>query len=217
MNIASGCNNFTADTGTQIPIPPGAVPGGSSDHIITVYSPSLNKVWEFWLASNNGGSWSACWGGEATLSTFNGVFPNPYGETASGISNLATEITEADIASGSINHAIEFEVLGNQCDGSIPPADRSDCGSNVANAPSEGSYFRFAPGTAMPGGLSPFAQMVFRAVSTYGIVVSDQGGDPSLEADNVGPAINASLNGLPAYQVLANLPWNSLQAIAPPG
>ena len=115
------------------------------------------------------------------------MFPNPYGESASGISNLATEISEADIASGSIDHTIAFEVLGDNCDGSIPPADRTDCGENVANAPDEGSYFRFAAGTPMPSGLTPFAQMVFKAISTYGMVVVDQGGAVALEADNVGP------------------------------
>jgi len=226
VTVASGCNNFTVDTGTEVPIPSFAIAGGSSDQILTVYQPASNTVWEFWLASKTASGWQACWGGKTSLSTSNGVFPNPYGEAASGIANLATEITEGDIASGSINHAIGFEVLGNECDGSIYPADRTDCGAQIANAPSEGSWFRFAPGTAMPSGLTPFAQMVFRAIATYGMVVVDQGGAVALEADqttvwgaegNSGTdPITATVGGLQGYQLVASLPWQNLQAIEPP-
>jgi hypothetical protein len=241
VSVASGCNNFTSNTGTEVPIPSWANQGDSSDNILTVYQPSSNTVWEFWEAEpntqSNATSWTACWGGKATLSTSSGVFPSNFGETASGISNLATEITEADLNSGSINHAIGMEVLSSDCDGSVAPADRTDCGSNVANAPSEGSYFRFAPGTAMPGGLTPFAQMVFKAISTYGMVVVDRGGAVMLEADQpnftadgvnyIGPwqaegepaatdPIDTTTGTDAEYQLVANLPWASLQAIDPP-
>jgi len=226
VSVASGCNNFTVDTGTAVPIPSYATAGSSTDEVLTVYQPSSNREWEFWQAQPSGNGWKACWGGEMPLSTSNGVFSNPYGEAASGIANLATEITEGDIASGSINHAIGFEVLGDECDGSIYPADRTDCGEQIANAPSEGSWFRFAPGTAMPSGLTPFAQMVFKAISTYGMVVVDQGGAVALEADQTSvwgaesnsgtDPITASVDGLQGYQLVASLPWQDLQAIEPP-
>ncbi|HUC15248.1 MAG TPA: hypothetical protein VMS00_12415 [Acidimicrobiales bacterium] len=242
VTVASGCNDFTGNqpspngsglTGTEVPIPSYAVAGSSSDHILTVYQPSSNREWEFWLAQDNGGSWSACWGGEESLSGSAGVFPNPYGESASGIANLATEITEGDIASGSIDHAIGFEVLGNECDwsgtsanGGLSPADRTDCGQDIAGAPAEGQWFRFPASLAMPSGLSPFAQMVFKAVQTYGMVVVDQGGAVALEADQTSvwgeegnsgtDPITASVDGLQGYQVVASLPWQDLEAIDPP-
>jgi hypothetical protein len=178
------------------------------------------------------------------MATSNGVFPYPYGETASGISNLATEITEADLASGSIDHAIGFEVLGEECDwsgtsahGGLYPADRTDCGYDIAGASAEGQWFRFAPGTEMPAGLTPFGQMVFKAILNYGMVVVDQGGAVSIEADMNGwvdgtttvegpweeegnpvstDPINNATDNLAEYQLVANLPWQDLQAIDPP-
>jgi hypothetical protein len=234
VSVSSGCNNFTPNTGAKAPIPSYAVAGSSTDKILSVYQPSTGLAWEFWEAVNNGnGTWSACWGGKLNMASSDGVFPRPYGETGSGISNLATEITEADVASGVIDHAIAIEVVGNECDwddnapnGGDYPADRTDCGYHIPGAPMEGEWFRFPADVTMPSGLAPFGQMVFKAVQTYGMVVVDRGGAVALEADqpsvwaaegNSGTdPITASLRGLAVYQVLAGLPWPSLQVVDPP-
>lgn len=223
MSVASGCNSFTANTGTEVPIPAGAAAGDSSDEILTVYQPSSNTEWEFWLAQKTSTGWEACWGGKLDMATSDGVFPGGYGETATGIANLATEITQADIASGSIDHAIAIQVQ--DCNNYVAPADRTDCSTNDGD-PAEGQYFRFAPGTPMPAGLTPFGQMVFKAGLTYGFVVVDQGGGVELEADETGSwaingnsgtdPIDTSMDGEQEYQVVASLPWNDLQAISPP-
>jgi hypothetical protein len=233
--VAPGCNDFTPSTGTEIPIPSYAVAGSSSDEILTVYQPSTGNAWEFWQATESpSGAWSACWGGKLDMTTSDGVFAYPYGETASGISNLATEITEADVASGSIDHAIAMEALGNSCDwasgsvsGGLYPADRADCTGNAPDRPAEGQWFRLPASLAMPSGLTPFARMVFKALQTYGAVVVDQGGAVALEADQTGTwaaeghsgtvPLTASMDGAPAYSVVASLPWDDLQAIDPPG
>lgn len=78
----------------------------------------------------------------------------------------------------------------------------------------------------MPGGLTPFAQMVFRAISTYGMVVLDQGGAVMLEAEQSSDwkaeghsgtdPITASWQGQQEYKVVAALPWGSLQALNVP-
>jgi hypothetical protein len=236
MSVQSGCNNFTSGgagaTGTEVPIPSFAEQGGSSDNILTIYSTSLNKVWEFWEAQPNKAgaatSWSACWGAEATLSTFTGVFPHPYSETATGISNLATEITEADVASGAIKHAIEFEVYGDQCDWYVAPAVEGDCSQSGTDYPAEGMYFRFPPTMAMPAGLSAFSQMEFIAIQRYGMVVSDMGGAVDLEADVSGGTYKGTYYSGPweqegqsastdpltnATDDTGDLPWADLQAI----
>jgi hypothetical protein len=90
----------------------------------------------------------------------------------------------------------------------------------------EGQWFRFPAGLAMPSGLEPFAQMVFKAVQTYGMVVVDQGGAVALEADqstvwgaegNSGTdPITVSLHGAVPYKVVTVLPWSSLQVVDPP-
>jgi len=233
VGVTPGCENFTKSTGSEIPIPANAQPGDSSDGILTIYQPSSHTDWELWRASYAGGAWSACWGGRLDMATSDGVFPFPYGETASGISNLATEITEADVASGSIDHAIAIQVLGDSCDwsassvhGGLYPADRSDCGYSTPGQPAEGQWFRFPPDLAMPSGLTPFASMVFNAIQTYGAIVVDQGPAVAIEVDqpsawtgegHQGPdPITTSMEGEAGYQVVANLPWQQLQAIEPP-
>jgi hypothetical protein len=207
-----------------VPVPSDINLNGSSDNPLILYQPSTHSEWEFWRAVRNSStSYSACWGGKLDMSTTNGVFPYPFGLSATGISYLATTITEADVQSGSINHAIAFILP--QCNGYTYPADRGDCGS-YPGQPAEGQWFRFAPGTQMPGGLTPFGQMVFRAIQTYGMVCIDQGGAVMIEAEqssdwaaqgNSGTdPISASWQGQQEYQVVASLPWSNLQAVDPP-
>jgi hypothetical protein len=78
----------------------------------------------------------------------------------------------------------------------------------------------------MPGGLVPFAQMVFKAIQSYGAVVVDQGGAVGLNVDQPSAwageghsgtdPITASMDGLATYQVVATLPWGDLQTVDPP-
>jgi hypothetical protein len=224
ISVLSGCNNFLPDTGSEIPIPPYATLTGSSDNPLVVYQPSTGSDWELWRATkNSNGTYSACWGGKLDMADSTGVFPWPYGMSATGISYLATAITEADIASGRIDHAIAIQIP--RCNEGVYPADRHDCGSDPGQ-PAEGQWFRLPANLPMPGGLTPFAQMVFRALQRYGAVVTDFAGAVMLEAEQpsdwaeeggsgVDP-ITASWEGLPEYKVVAGLPWSSLQAVDPP-
>lgn len=224
MSVAAACNDFTPNTGSEVPIPSGVTTSGTGDSPLVIYQPSTSTEWEFWQAiPDPAGGWQACWGGKIDTATSNGVFPAPYGLSASGISYLATTITEADVASGTIDHAIAVVIPG--CSGPpVFPADRTDC-SSAPGLPHEGTWFRFPAGLAMPSGLTPFAQMVFHAVQTYGMVVVDQGGAVMIEAESstdwaaqghsgIDP-ITASWGGLPEYQVVASLPWSALQAVQP--
>jgi len=219
----SGCGNFLGSTGNKIPVPSYLNLNGSGDNPLGLYDPSTDQLWEFWQFGGSNGNFTACWGGQVPLGTTTGVFPQNYGLSATGISYVATTITENDVASGSINHAVAV-ILPSNCAHYIFPADRGDC--NGSNQPHEGQWFRFAPGTSMPGGLTPFAQMVFKAISTYGMIVVDQGGAVMLEAEqdadwgaqgHSGPApVGQSWNGRQEYQVVASLPWQDLQAIDEP-
>ena len=223
VSVSPGCNNFIPDTGNEIPIPPNVDLNGSSDNPLVIWQPSTHTDWELWQVSvQSATSYSACWGGKLNTATSDGVFRYPYGLSATGISYLAVTITEADVASGSIDHAVAIDLP--RCDSSVYPADRTDC-SYDAGQPGEGQWFRFAPGTPMPTGLTPFAQMVFRAIETYGAVVTDQAAGVFVEAEqpsdwaSEGRAgtdpITASWGGLQAYQVVASLPWSDLQVVDP--
>lgn len=225
ITISSGCGNFVADTGRYIPIPPSARPASGTDGSLIVSQPSRDREWELWQARRNpNGSWSACWGGRLThLRTSSGVFPFPYGLSASGISYLGTTITFANIQSHSIDHVMALSVV--RCNGSVPPADRGDCGSDPGE-PSEGTWFRLPPSLAMPKGLTPFAQLVFKALQRYGAIVTDQAGDVSIgtqtSADwarqghrGIDP-ITSSFAGKKKYEALQGIPWSKLQVIYPP-
>jgi hypothetical protein len=190
LSVEPGCQNFRLNTGGSAPIPPWAPTGGPPDYILTVYQPSRDSVWEFWQAhrltggaagDTTGTGWSACWAGKASLRTFSGVFPWPYGETASGISNLATEVTEADVLSGSIKHAIGLQVVN--CTTSVYPADRGDC-SYHPGYPAEGQWFRFAPTVNCSFySVTRFENEVCIAGQQRGFVVVDHGGSDGIEAD----------------------------------
>ena len=226
MSVSSGCNSFTSQTGTQIPIPTYAQSNGSSDNPMAIYQPSTNTLWEFWQAhSTSSTTWSACWGGKIDpVSTSSGVFTAPYGLSASGISYYATEITEADVKSGVINHAINV-IIPSNCNTFVYPADRGDCSSHPGQ-PSEGTYFRLPTSVNCTTQANAFADMVCVALQKYGMVVNDQGGAVMLNAEqpsdwtaegNTGTdPLTSSWAGAQEYQVVANLPWSQMQVVDPP-
>jgi hypothetical protein len=221
VSVQSGCTSFTSETG-EVPIPAGATTTGSGDSPLIIDQPSSHTEWELWQAQPaGGGDWSACWGGKLDTATSDGTFPSPYGLSASGISYLATTITEADVASGSIKHAIAVQLAGCTAP-QIAPADRNDCSTNPGQAP-YGTWYRFPAELVMPSGLQPFARMVFRALQRYGMVVTDQAGAVMLVAEDSTDwtaqghtgtdPITASWGGDQEYQVVADLPWNKLQVV----
>ncbi len=224
VSVLPGCDDFLASTGSEIPIPPYLQLSGSGDSPLIIYQPSSHTDWELWQATDNAdGSYSACWGGELDTSSSTGIFPRWYGLSATGISYLALTITEGDIASGRINHAIALELPA--CNGYVYPADRGDCGYDPGQ-PAEGQWFRLPTNLPMPSGLTPFARMVFTALQDYGAVVIDYAGavmteaeqpsDWALEGHTGVDPITASWDGLPEYQVIARLPWSDLQTVDPP-
>jgi hypothetical protein len=224
VSVTPGCNDFTSQTGRRIPIPSYAALNESSDNPIAIYQTSSGREWELWRAVRHSAtSYSACWGGKLDMATSGGVFPPNFGLSATGISYFATTITEADVASGSIDHAIA--VILPRCNHFTYPADRGDCGSDPGQ-PAEGQWFRFPAGLATPPGLTPFARMVFRAIEAHGMVVVDQGGSVSIEAEQPSDwaaqghsgtdPLTASWDGLPEYRVVAALPWSHLQTVGPP-
>jgi hypothetical protein len=224
ISVLPGCRDFLVSTGTNIPIPPYAqLAGGSTGNPLLVFQPSTHTDWELWRAIRNAdGSYSACWGGKLDTATADGVFPDGYGLAATGISYLALIITEGDVASGRIDHAIALQIP--RCNHYVYPADRGDCNIDPGQ-PGEGQWFRLPSDLQMPAGLTPFAQMVFTALQRYGAVVSDfsnavmtvaeQSSDWAVQGHAGVDPITRSWAGEPEYKVIANLPWEDLQAVVP--
>ena len=77
----------------------------------------------------------------------------------------------------------------------------------------------------MPRGMTGFAQMVFKAIQNYGVVVTDQTRGVSLQAEtsndwaydgNSGTdPITASWDSDPAYAALDGMPWSQLEVLNP--
>lgn len=225
LSVTPGCADFLPSTGAKIPLPSYVSLNGSSDNPLVVYQPATGRDWELWQASiGPGDELSACWGGMLDVDGSSGVFSGGYGLSATGISYLATSITQADVASGRIGHAIALNVP--RCNGFTYPAVRGDCGHDPGQPP-EGQWFRLPPSLPMPEKLPPLAQMVFTALQHYGAVITDQAGAVMLEAEQPsdwaaqghrGPApTTVASDGLPEYVVVAGLPWEKLQAVDPPG
>ena len=168
VSVLSGCNNFVPNTGSDIPIPPFATLIGSSDNPLIVYQPSSGADWELWRATKNSnlGTYSGVLGREAQYGQFDRGLPVPLcGCRLRGSATWPRPPTEADVASGQIDHAIAIQIP--RCNEYVYPADRHDCGSEPGQ-PAEGQWFRLPADLAMPGGLTPFAQMVFTALQRYG-------------------------------------------------
>ncbi len=74
-----------------VPIPTGATAANGSDESMSVWQPSTDKMWDFWLAHQTNGQWHARWGGEMDhVSTSPGYFThsgqtNNWGGTATGL------------------------------------------------------------------------------------------------------------------------------------
>ena len=236
IQVQSSCKDFVdgipGGTG-PVPIPANGYPTSGTDHTMDVYQPSTDTGWELWRVQapqQPQDPWSACWGGSIHPAVSSGVFAGHYGSSASGLSYLATAVTEQDVASGQIHHALALQIPA--CNGHTAPASRSDStGCNVAGAPPEGAWFRMPYSVPMPAGLTPFAQLVFRALQTFGVVVFDRAGVVMLQAEDpqdwafegnagIDPITNAfgTTNGVanPEWAVLSGIPWSSLQVICAP-
>jgi hypothetical protein len=221
----SGCSGHGTFPTMEVPIPTGAVGAGGTDGSAIIYQASTGDDWELWQFENTGnGTYGACAGAEISgVSTNSGVFPaNDSQLSASGISYLATLITETDIQNGAINHALALAIPVCAA-GYVAPARSSDCGG--PGVIQEGNYFRFPANLTMPPGLTPIGQLIFKAIQTYGMVDIDFAGSVGIGAEepigwqlsgNNGDPITSAMNGEEGYQAIANLPWSSLQAISPP-
>ena len=207
----------------NVPIPSNAVPSGGTDAEMVIWQPSTDTDWEFWKAANTDGTWSACWGGRIqSISSNPGAFASGTGATASGLPLLAGLIKLQDLQSGSIDHAIDVAVPAARESTFSWPAQRTDGYQSFADDPAEGERFRFPASLDLDSlGLTPGELMIARAIQQYGMIVSDQSGAMSFQAEDPRPyesggtsdPYQAYFSG-PQYSWLAGIPWQDLEAVA---
>jgi hypothetical protein len=206
----------------SVPIPADAQPSAGTDAEMTIYSPSTDKLWEFWLTSKTAAGWSACWGGRIdNVSASPGYFPGGFGATASGLPVAGGMISLKDLASGSINHALSLELPMTAATTVSWPAQRTDGKHTGAGAVPMGTRFRLDPSLDLSSlGLSPIGLLVAKAAQTYGFVVTDTAANVALQGESGIPALQSAGTDpwsapLAASKnlLLRNFPWSSLQAL----
>ena len=209
---------------SAVPMPPNATVPTDHDAEMVVWQPSTAQEWEIWRARRDAtGGWQACWGGHLSGASYDtGIFPHPYGATATGLPLLGGEITMAELRSGHIDHALGIAIPDARKAVFSWPANRTDGQIADPNAIPEGERFRLDPTLDIAAlHLNPVAQMIAEAAQRYGIVVWDRAGAVVFRAENplVSPAASpanpyhALFNQLQPAKVLADFPFNRLEAL----
>ncbi len=206
----------------NVPIPDSAKAASGNDRELTVFSPSSDQVWEFWVTSKRSDGWHACWGGRIDhASTSHGFFTRGFGATATGLPYAAGMVTIADARRGYIDHALALQVIDTASWWKISyPAQRGD---GAGNGPiREGTRFRLDAKVDVASlHLSKYAAMIAKAAQKYGFVVVDKGGAVAVVAES-GNGLTANggsnpwrslLGSTPSYAVMKHFPWNRLQAL----
>jgi hypothetical protein len=105
------------------------------------------------------------------------------GIVAAGSSQLAGLLVQAETDRGEIRHALQISIDSRYAKpGRVGEAISGD-GSNPNGLVEEGRRLAIPPNVAMPQGLSPLGQKVFRALQSYGAFVIDvAGGQTNLRA-----------------------------------
>ena len=177
----------------QVPWPEWAIPSadntlGTGDREIIIYSPSLDTMWEFWIARRElDGTWTCAWGGRITnVSTDDGIVTNPFGVLACGVAAAGGLIKLEEIQAGVIPHGLGIALVDVEHFTTFSwPANRSD-GYNPTNVPNriaEGQRFRLNPAvnvSTLP--MNANGKIIAKAIQDYGCVVWDKGGAIALRA-----------------------------------
>ena len=207
-----------------VPWPEYAVPAQGADSEMTIYQPSSDTIWEFWLTRKTNGKWEACWGGKMqNASKSDGRWAGYFGTTATGLPFLGGQITAEELRRGEIRHVIGISMVELEAANVLSwPAKRSD-GWNPKNEPNripEGARFRLDPTINVDAlQMRPAGKIIAKAAQKYGFVVWDKAGAISIRSQNpksytqAGQAdpYPALFGNAPAYAVLEGFPWEKLQ------
>lgn len=207
-----------------VPLPDYAQPADGTDQELTIYQPSTDTIWEFWLMRKVEGKWVAAWGGKMEkASKSDGIFPNRLGTTATSLPFLGGQITAAEMKAQRIEHVMGISLVDIEHFTVVSwPASRSD-GYNPGKAPNripEGLRFRLDPTVDVEAlKMHPVGKAIAKAAQKYGFVIWDKAGAITLRAENPKgytltgqpdpyPAI---FNGTANYALLNGMPWDKLQ------
>lgn len=183
-----GDTGLIANHLSNLRIPAYARPAEGTDLEMLVYDEHSRRLTETWVTRKNNGAWSACWGGSIPdASKSNGVFPHPFGTTASGLSLAGGTIRPEELRRGHIDHVVGIALPHNAPWPTVSrPANRTD-GWNPSGRPAaaEGQMLRIPASVNLDAmRLSPTARTIAKAAQEYGVVVWDTAGSISFRAEN---------------------------------
>jgi hypothetical protein len=215
--------NFAAVL-TGVPTPAGMVPSMGTDGEITIYDPMLDQEWEFWVASQANGKWSACWGGMIQgVSSNPGIFPSGLGATASGLPLLGFVMRIDELQAGVIRHAVNIITVRTQAGAFSWPANRTDGNTAGVDILMEGQRLRLDPTFDVSTLPSAAERTIATAMQDYGMILTDTGGAVVMQAEDPRPYMQAHgtttnpytaiFGGTASYAVLADIPLDRLQVL----
>jgi hypothetical protein len=214
----------------KVPIPKHARPAAGSDAHMTVWQPSRDRLWEFWQARKEHGSWHASWGGAIKhVSSSPGYFDarswpglsrSNWGATATSLPVIAGTMLVSELRAGEIKHALALALPAPRAESFAWPAQRTD-GTGPPDAIPEGARLRLDPDLDLDSlGLPRITLIMARAAQRYGMIVRDQthaaigfyAQDP-VHAKKKGPysGPNGLFGGQSPTQFLAEFPWDKLE------
>lgn len=207
----------------SVPIPAGAKAANGSDRHLTVYQPSTDTLWEFWLAYEADDGWHARWGGKITgVSRNPGYFPNSYGATATSLPLLGGLMTIDEMKARKINHALALAIPNTAAGKVTWPAQRSDGRTDGPSAIPQGTRFRIDPRVDLTKlNLSPLGLAMAKAAQKYGMIVRDTAGCVVFYGEDPvgvsGSPYDQIFGGAYPSHLLRGFPWERLQVVAPHG
>jgi hypothetical protein len=170
----------------SVHLPAGATGANGTDgEILMIEGTTVHNCWQFKRTSTTTASCAAY--GRTDIVTGSGWgSKSPFlgaGIVATGSSQLAGLLVQAETDAGEIEHALQITLdFPLQKPGAVGEAIASDGGSQTGIA-QEGERLAIPTTTAMPSGLSPLGQKVFRCMQRYGVYDIDvSGGTSNLRA-----------------------------------
>jgi hypothetical protein len=214
---------------SAVPVPPGAKPSAGSDHELTIWQPSADRLWEFWhFGVSTTGGWQAQWGGAMSRVHANpGYFSTNawpgaqrwWGATATSLPLIGGLIRAGELRQGHIDHALALALPITRAALYRWPAQRTDGRSTSTTSIVEGTRLRLDPALDVAAlHLPPVTAEIALAAQRYGILVRDTAPNIVFYAEaptgtNPYSGADGLFGGLRPDQLLAHFPWSRLQVV----
>jgi hypothetical protein len=203
----------------MVPWAKGMFPTQGSDANMVIYDPTTDTEFDFWRVAKLYPNPTAWYGGRLdSESSSDGIFPAPYGATASGLPLLAGLPLIREAQAGQINHVVAFNVPQLQCvQPPRAPATRDDCNHPGSYNLEEGLRFRLPPSYNIDKELAtatPFVRIVATAAQRYGMIINNgSGGEVTMRLENPRTCLTGESQQQCNYD--ASNPWPALLGVAP--